>query len=231
MLVSFWSPKGGAGTSVFAAACSLLLARHTDVRLADFGGDQPAILGCTGEPSPGLTEWLLTGPDAPADALDRLAVDVANGLTLLPRGEHGPADASPEAGAALAVVLASDERITIADVAHADNAALQAVVELSDMSIVIVPGCYLALRRAVRTPLTSLASGVVVPLDKERSLGASDVSEVLRLPMLATVPVRPGIAAAVDAGVLGSRMPDGLARSARRLFDRLGLPGRAGRAA
>jgi hypothetical protein len=35
----------------------------------------------------------------------------------------------------------------------------------------------------------------------------------------------------VDAGALGSRMPDAMARAARRLLDRLGLPARAGRAA
>ena len=45
MLVCLWSPKGGSGTSVFAAACALALARDGGARLADLRGDQPAILG------------------------------------------------------------------------------------------------------------------------------------------------------------------------------------------
>ena len=37
MLVCCWSPKGGSGTSVFAAACALTLARGIEgVRLAGF---------------------------------------------------------------------------------------------------------------------------------------------------------------------------------------------------
>jgi hypothetical protein len=231
MLLSFWSPKGGAGTSVFVAACGQYLARHTDVRLADFGGDQPGILGLAGDPSPGLGEWLHAGAEAPADALDRLAVDAGRGLMLLPCGERGALDADPEAGAALGVVLANDERLTIADVGTADAAALRAVVEVSDVSVVVVRDCYLALRRAVRSPLLAHAAGVVVMEEPGRALGAGEITEVLNLPLLATVPIRLGIARAVDAGVLTSRMPEGLERIARRMFTRLGITGREGRAA
>jgi Flp pilus assembly CpaE family ATPase len=40
MLLALWSPKGGSGTSVLAAACALVLARHgAGARLADLGGD------------------------------------------------------------------------------------------------------------------------------------------------------------------------------------------------
>ncbi|MEY3361227.1 MAG: hypothetical protein RL531_946, partial [Actinomycetota bacterium] len=44
-LLAIWSPKGGSGTSVVAAACSLVLARTAPARLADLAGDQPAVLG------------------------------------------------------------------------------------------------------------------------------------------------------------------------------------------
>jgi hypothetical protein len=231
MLLSFWSPKGGAGTSVFAAACGLVLARHTNIRLADFGGDQPGILGVAGEPALGLADWLNTGAQAPAEALDRFEVDVGRGLTLLPRGERCAFDASPEAGAALGVVLANDPRLTIADVGTADTDALRAVVEVSDVSVVVLRDCYLALRRAARTPLVARAAGLVVVEEEGRALTTGALSDVLNLPVLATVPIRLGISRAVDAGVFASRMPDGLERPARRLCMRLGLNGRQGRAA
>ena len=54
MLVCFWSPKGGSGTSVIAAAAALVLARETDARIVDLAGDQPAVLGLAHDPVPGL---------------------------------------------------------------------------------------------------------------------------------------------------------------------------------
>jgi hypothetical protein len=81
LLVCCWSPKGGSGTSVFAAACALVLARDSGrARLADLHGDQPAILGLADDPATGLREWLRIGLDAPVDALDRIGVDAGPGL-------------------------------------------------------------------------------------------------------------------------------------------------------
>src|SRR6516164_8423946 len=47
MLLALWSPKGGSGTSVLAAAAALVLARGPagGCQLADLDGDQPAIFG------------------------------------------------------------------------------------------------------------------------------------------------------------------------------------------
>ena len=83
-LLALWSPKGGAGTSVVAAACSLVLARSGPTRLADLAGDQPAVLGLGADPVLGLGDWLAVGPEAPGEALDRLVVEVAPGCGLLP---------------------------------------------------------------------------------------------------------------------------------------------------
>jgi hypothetical protein len=47
------------------------------------------------------------------------------------------------------------------------------------------------------------------------------VADVLDRPVLTRVPVREAIARAVDAGVLGTRMPEPLARAAARLVDRV----------
>src|SRR6185436_18459308 len=86
VLVCFWSPKGGSGTSVITAAAALVLAREDSARLADLSGDQPAILGLAGDPEQGLRDWLSAGPEAPTDALDRLAVDAGRGLAILAAG-------------------------------------------------------------------------------------------------------------------------------------------------
>ena len=223
MILALWSPKGGSGTSVLAAACAAALARQGSCRLADLAGDQPAILGLGADPETGLADWLATGPDAPVEALDRLAIEVAPGLELVPPGVPrllAPA-AAAEAGAALGAALHATGRPCVVDAGRADLPASRMVVEVADCSVVVVRGCYLTLRRAVHAPLTARATGIAFVDEPGRSLGVAEARDVLELPVLVRVPVRPAIARAVDAGVLAVRPPEPLARAAARLVDRL----------
>ncbi|MCZ7535395.1 MAG: hypothetical protein M5T61_05245 [Acidimicrobiia bacterium] len=231
MLLTLWSPKGGSGTSVAAASCALVLAASGRARLADLDGDLPAVLGLATDPAPGLTDWLLAGADAPSDALARLSVEAGPGLSLLPAGAGDPRGAAPEAGAALAVLLRDDPAPTVADLGRAEAPALEAMVEVADASVVVVRGCYMALRRAVHRALTARATGAVLVEEPGRSLGEREVADVLGVPVLATFPLRPAVARTVDAGVLVVRPPDCLVRSARRLLGRLGMLGSEGAAA
>src|SRR5215211_1039145 len=124
VLLALWSPKGGSGTSVLAAAAALVLARGPagGCRLADLDGDQPAIFGFASEPELGLLDWLAAGPETPSEALDRLAVEVALRDGSLP---------------------------VVVDCGRAVEPAARAVTEVADAAVVVVRGCYLALRRAV----------------------------------------------------------------------------------
>lgn len=227
MLFALWSPKGGSGTSVVAAACALVLARDAaGARLADLAGDQPAIFGLASDPETGIIDWLAAGPEAPADALERLAVTVAPGVALVPRGTAdrtlAPLPAA-ETGAALAVALRDGPVPTIVDAGAAGAPAARALVEVADVSVIVLRGCYLALRRAVHSPLLARATGVVLVEEAGRSLGPSEVRDVLDRPIMARVPVRAPVARAVDAGVLAARLPDALARPVARLLGRVGL--------
>ncbi len=222
MLVCFWSPKGGSGTSVVAAAAGLLIARTAPARIADLTGDQPAVLGLAGEPAPGLRDWLRAGPQAPTDALERLAVDVGRNVALLPAGAPGFDDVLPEAGAALAVALDDGARVTVCDAGRLDHPALVAFAEVADVNIVVVRGCYLALRRAVHHGAIELASGAVLVDEHGRSLGSRDVEDVLGVPVVATIEARTSTARAVDAGTLATRMPESLARPLRHALVRVG---------
>ncbi len=224
-LLSFWSPKGGSGTSVVAAACAIHAAHVLGaVRLVDLRGDQPAILGLGADPETGVADWLAAGPTAPTDALDRLGVEIVLGLSLLARGGTPsllePA-AAAESGAALAVAL-RDGPLTIIDVGVADSAVARAVLEVSDTSIIVMRECYVALRRAVRDPLTARASGIVVVAEPGRSLGPSDLSQVLSRPVIARIPTRDAVARAVDAGTLPTRLPEPLSKAAASILRGLG---------
>ena len=124
-------------------------------RLADLDGDQPAIFGLGAEPELGLLDWLAAGPETPTEALDRLAVEVAPGVALLPLGGPAPQlTARPEAvaGAALAVALRDGPHPVVVDCGHADEPASRAVAEVADATVAVVRGCYLdAAPRRTRT--------------------------------------------------------------------------------
>jgi hypothetical protein len=225
-LLTLWSPKGGSGVSVFAAACALVLARGPGARLVDLGGDQPAIFGLGAEPRTGVTDWLDAGPGAPTDGLDRLALEAAPGVALIPRGDDAAvASAQPgaESGAALAVALRDGPVPTIVDLGPAEAPAAKALLEVSDATIVVVRGCYLTLRRAVRHPALPRSSGLVVVEEPGRAIGAKEISDVLGRPVIARVPARDAVARAVDAGVLAQRLPDVLARPAGAALRAVGL--------
>jgi hypothetical protein len=228
-LLAFWSPKGGSGTSVTAAAVAIQAVRTGgSVRLVDLRGDLPAVLGLGADPVTGVADWLAAGPTAPTDALDRLGVEIVPGLSLVPRGRVRGVLAPPvaaEAGAALAVAL-RDGPLTVVDVGVPDTPVARGLVEVADMSLPVLRECYLGLRRAAGSPLIPQAFGLVVLEEPGRALGASDVAQVLERPVVVRIPVRTAIARAVDAGVLPTRPPEPLARAATHLLRELGLAGR-----
>jgi MinD-like ATPase involved in chromosome partitioning or flagellar assembly len=226
VLLAIWSPKGGSGTSVVAAALALVAAGRGETRLADLGGDQPAILGVPPLTSPvTLVDWLAGAPATPTEWLDDMAVQVVPGLSLVPGGPAARA-ASPEAGAALAVAL-RDSGVAIVDLgsgADEFDGAGRAVVHVADTALMVLRPCYLALRRAVADPRLASSAGAVLVEEPGRALDADDVSAVLGIPVIGRFPVRAEIARAVDAGVLRDRLPTALAKAAGGLLDRLAAP-------
>jgi hypothetical protein len=213
MLVACWSSKGGAGTTVVAASLAVLLGRGRadGALLADLGGDIPAALGITDPDSPGLAGWLRAGADVPPDALHRLEVHVADGLSLLPRGS-GPL--ATERGDVLAGLLAADGRAVVADCGTDPQGAALAVAAGATRSLLVTRACFLALHRAVSLALRP--SAVVLLTEPGRALGRADVERTLGAPVVAEVAVDPQVARAVDAGLLTTRLPRGLARDLAR---------------
>jgi cellulose biosynthesis protein BcsQ len=229
MLLTFWSPKGGSGTSVVAAAVALTLARRAETRLVDLAGDQAALLGVPPGLQRGVSDWLVAAPETPSELLDAFGLRAASGLTLLPSGRRR-SGVLPEAGAALVIAL-RDRSDTVIDAGiPVPGSAALAAVEVSDISLLVIRGCYLALRRALACDLTGRADGVVVVDEPGRTLDTDDIGELLHRPVVARFPVRSSIARAVDAGVLACGLPAPLARPAEQLVDQV-VRCHAGRAA
>jgi len=219
VLACCWSSKGGSGTTVVAAALAVALSKSRDGALiVDLAGDTPAVLGVTEEPaSAGVADWLDVGEAVPADGLARLEVPVRPGLALLSRGS-GALRASRSA--AFAALLAADPRSVVVDAGAVtpatpdEGAALVgAVAAHADHSLLVVRPCYLALRRAALAPIRP--TGVVLVAEAGRALTASDVEQLLGVPVQATVSVTAQVARAVDAGLLASRLPRTLERELR----------------
>lgn len=214
MLVACWSAKGGSGTTVVAAALASVLARTSPAGavIADLAGDVPAALGVPEPSGPGLASWLAAGPSVPADALARLEVVVAPNLAVLPAGGPIP---DPGRGEVLAALLAADPRPVVVDCGSVPTGTRLAVAAAAAHSLLVLRPCFLALRRAVASPLRP--SGVVLVHEEGRSIGRADVEEVLGVPVRAVIPVHQRVARAVDAGLPLGRLPSGLERRLRHV--------------
>ena len=228
MLITCWSVKGGSGVSVVAAALAGLMSeRHGGAVVADLGGDQPAVLGLAEPAGPGIRDWCDT--DAPDEAMERIAVEVVDGLLLVPRGEgaaHLGASRAAQLRAALgalAPVVVVDAGVPLTTTAAHIAARPESPPDqlphgehLRDAgsSLFVTRACYLSLRRAMRIGVD--ADGVVLVTEPGRTLGRRDVADLLGLPVVGVVEDDPAIARAVDAGTLARRLPGSLARGLRR---------------
>jgi hypothetical protein len=213
-LVCCWSVKGGAGTTVVAAALALVMARAAPggALLVDLAGDAPAVAGLPDDQdAAGVSDWLREGPLVPADSLARLETTVGHGLALLRRG-RGPLVA--ERAHALTALLAADPRPVVVDGGLVSGDDLASVVAASaTKSLLVTRPCFLALRRAMVAPVRP--SGVVLVIEEGRALTAADVEAALGVPVRAEVSVTAQVARAVDAGVLMARLPRSLERELR----------------
>lgn len=201
MLVVCWSPKGGVGTSVVAAALALRAAADgADTLLVDLAGDQPAILGIDVGSREGVGDWLGAGDDVPIDALAVLEVPVAERLHLLPRGELGATDRLRVFGG----LITAGGRCVVVDAGVARDSSW---APLGHRSVLVLRTCYLAARRAgVVDPSTRL----VVIDEPGRALRPSDIGAAVGVAPWIRLSADPAVARAVDAGLLAARLPRSL---------------------
>lgn len=213
MIIACWSVKGGSGTTVVAAALALRLARSTrGVVIADLAGDVPAVLGRPEPAGPGLAEWAHAGDDVASDALERIAVDVAPGVAVLPAGDPTVARMATVGDGERLVERLTQLRhgIAVVDCGLLSLDLAFGVVTGATRSLLVVRPCFLALRRALAVPIRP--SAAVLVNEPDRTLGADDVEDVLGIPVL-TVPFDSAVGRAVDAGLLASRVPAKLDRA------------------
>jgi hypothetical protein len=208
VLTAYWAAKGGAGATVLAAAHAVVAATRRAPVAVELDGDLARALGVQPPTEAGVAEWLAAGAEVPADALDRLLVPAGDDLWVLPRGA-GPLQ--PARAGLLGRLLADSPRDVVVDAGTRPGAAARAVVREADRSVLVTRACYLALRRLPEIDLAP--TEVALVREEARALGPADVAAVTGVPVRTHVGVEPGIARAVDAGLLRSRIPRKLARA------------------
>ncbi len=212
-----WSVKGGVGTSTFAASLALASAETEPTLLVDLADELPSVLGVDEAGAPGVFDWLGADGDVPPEALRRLELPVSDSLALLPSGDRSGPFLGDRAQS-LATVLAASSRRVVVDAGcwiDPDISVAGLLAEADDRLLVTRP-CYLALRR--QRSCSVEPTGVVLIDEEGRSLRRHDVAEVVGAPVIAAPPLDPAVARAVDAGLLGHRVPRSLARSCRRIL-------------
>lgn len=210
MLIAYWAVKGGSGTTVLAAAHAIRASAHRPALIVDLDGDTPGTLGVP-VPSSGVADWLAAGDRVPSDALDRLTVTVGPNLRLLGRGQ-GPLD--PARADVLAELLAASPHTVIVDCGTRPGAVASRIAQRASRSVLVTRACYLALRRQAVGGLAP--TEVAVILEANRALDLDDIARSVGAPIRLTVPHDPGIARAVDAGLLRCRLPRALVRRVDR---------------
>lgn len=198
-----------------AAGLALLRSKHRDgsvpVVLVDLGGDAPAVLGMAEPATPGVVDWL--NSDAPATALDDLALPVNDDLVVAPRGYGTLHPVEATRWAVMADYLARRGSDAVLDCgplrpppsALTDNA----------LSVMVLRPCYLALRRVAGQSLT--ADRVVLVDEPGRVLRRPDVENVVGKRVTAHLELDPAIARAVDAGLMAGRLPLQLSHGLKRV--------------
>jgi len=210
MLQVCWSPKGGSGTSVVAAAIAVQsAARGNQTRLVDLAGDQDALFGA--QVGDGIGDWFAAADEVGVEALRALEVELAPKLGLIGRGVAPAHDWSPERMALALTLFHHGSDVVVVDAGRRPPGGCpQGVGE-----IVVVRACYLGLRRleAVRRDHTRL----VVIEEPGRALSRHDMAAAVG-EIDVVIPWDAAVARAVDAGLLASRVPRSL-RPLRALVD------------
>lgn len=168
--------------------------------LLDLCGDSSAVLGMQEPVSPGINDWLAENQTAGAD--DLLALGNAQGAVLVIHPGDRFVQGAPRWDALTQAVCGWGFPVVIdAGTRYFPDSLRVAASQV----LLVTRQCYLSLRRATRL---TRPTGAVLVKEDGRVLTPADVESVLGVPIVATVPVDPAVARAVDAGVLPVRHGD-----------------------
>ena len=196
-IIVMWGSKGGAGTSVTAAAAAIHEPNH--VLLVDLDGDAASILGLANARSGiGVGDWL-KHPNVERARLTELVDDIDANTSVLKAGSTtiDIRYADPERVADLAAWINDQPGIVIVDAGTGPPPPQ--LVAIADRNVMVTRADYLALSNPA--VLTAGPDEVILISEPGRSLQARDIERVVNAPVTATIDHDPVIARSVDAGL------------------------------
>jgi CobQ/CobB/MinD/ParA nucleotide binding domain len=207
-IITAHATKGGQGVTTITAALGVLHAQagHRTL-LIDTGGDLPAILGKPEPLSVGLSDYLVD----PSITLDDITVNIGENLDIVTRGT-GPITFTTYTYGLIAGALGDYDTVII----DAGTCATE-WNQHAERNVFVTRPCYLAVRRAIHLPRRP--TEVVLMAEPGRALSTHDIEVVLGVPLSATVPVDIDTARIIDAGILGSRIPQRISRALAALVN------------
>ncbi|MGB2758271.1 MAG: hypothetical protein WBD02_11520 [Acidimicrobiia bacterium] len=219
MVLAVWTPKGGSGCTVVSCALAVEAARERNSHsvVVDGCGDVPSVLGLTDISGPGVSNWLATVDSPTSPRVMSHAIATTAGVSVLAWGSSSAAIPSG-AGNRLIRDLAHHDGHVVIDLGLAHEPWQHEVVREADATVLVLRPCYLALRRARMSRLADMTRGIILIEEPGRKISATEIESVLGIPVWSVIPWRAAIACAVDAGVLGSRLPEPLLLGARRVW-------------
>ncbi|MBV1869233.1 MAG: hypothetical protein KUG69_15215 [Marinosulfonomonas sp.] len=200
-IVLMWGSKGGAGTSVTAAAATLHETKP--VLLVDLDGDSAAILGADRARSPiGVNDWL-AHDDVESARLIELVDHIDDKTAVLAAGIGGDARyANPERVEQLAKWIAEQPGIVIIDAGTGPPP--KALVDVADRNVMVTRADYLALSNPA--VVASHPDEIVLVNEPGRAIEQRDIERAINAPVNTVIDINPSISRSVDAGMfLGHR--------------------------
>jgi secretion/DNA translocation related CpaE-like protein len=218
--------RGGAGSSVFAAATALTAEKSgLPAVLVDcdpLGGGLDVLLGV--EESAGLRwpDLRLTSGRLAASTLRSALVDGGRAGPAVLSCARDAAGLTPEAVAAVIEASSRSGSLVLCDLPRTLSAAAEAALHRSDLAVVVVPAEVRACSSA-RGLLAGLAergvrAGIVVRGPAPGGLRAPDIAEALGVPLLASMRPEPALDGALERGRFAPRARGPLGTAAKAVL-------------
>jgi hypothetical protein len=190
MIITLSSPKPGNGVTVTATLLALTASTTQHTTIIDLAGDQLAALGTT--------------------EADRRQIEVTSHLTVI----DATGDTADEQHHQIIESEAQGE-LVIVDAGRADH-PIHALLNGDTRRVWVMRCCYLTLRRAVTA--TSRPDEIIVIREPQRALNQRDIEQAVGVRVAMVIDLDPGIARAVDAGLLAARLPRPTAAELRQML-------------
>lgn len=224
---------GGAGATTFAAALAWVSGRdtHRDTMLVDADPFGVGLDVVTGLEERGGVRWSGLTIDAgrvSAKALRDAVPTWSSGVGVLSTERAYPDRLTAASATTVVEAVQRAGTTVVCDVGRTFDPVAEALIELSDLTVVVVParvGAALAAGRVVdRLVRAGTRVGLVVRGPAPGGLRAADVADVLGLDVLASMRPEPGLAETLERGGLRLRQRSPLAAAAREVLAVLGEP-------